>query len=791
MGDPYMSSIYTPKFRAGAAALSLAAFAVTAFGQQAPSSTETQAKKPVTLEEIVVTAQRREENLQEVPLSITAITADDLETRGVRNVIDLSAAVPNLYAGSSSGTSGIAVYSIRGANTSQPSIYVDPPIGMYLDGVYLGKSQGSVLDVVDIERIEVLRGPQGTLFGRNTEGGAINFVTRQPPGELGGRVEVSGGEYNHWVGRVHLDLPRWGVLSTSLTARKEKMDGWAENLTGPDDLGALDKEAYRAALKFDFTDNFRATYAYDYSKADNTPIVSSLYSLSGWAGTFPSVFGPVLGTAIQNAMTPYVTTSRPDKVSTPPGLPLWERIKNEAHTVILDWQATDTEQFKYIFADRSFDYNDQQSISGTPLLAITSPFPFGMLAAFNRSTDYEQQSHELQWLGNHDRFRYVVGLYYFEDEGASRGKQHFSLFGSLPSDGLVGADTEAKAVFSQVDWDFADRWTLTAGIRYTEETRDGATHRWLTNGFKGSFWTDDTATCATMRQTCIPLTTYSADFSGTTPMAALAFRYSDDLNFYARVARGFKSGGFSSELIDPRVTTPYKPEFSTNYELGAKSTLWDGRATLNATVFYTEITDQQGTLLVPGTTQNYLQNAGESERKGFELEARARVADGWTIGLNYGYLDAKYTKYLDNSFAPGRPIVDTASNRLPGFAPENTIGANLDGRLFQSRFGELRLIVDYSYIDSFYLYAVNKTLASPNAGGSYTAAADEIPASNLTNVRLLMSDIPAGMGHLNLSLLVRNVTDEDKLNQGIDFSMYRTGNWQEPRTWLVTAGYKW
>jgi len=785
------SSHVTPKLWLAAAALASAGIAGSALAQEADASKADASKKTVTLEEVVVTAQRREENLQEVPLSISAIGSDELEMRGIRNVVDLSAAVPNLYAGASAGTTGISVYGIRGASSSQPSVYVDPPVGMYLDGVYLGKSQGSVLDVVDIERIEVLRGPQGTLFGRNTEGGAINFVTRQPSGEFSGRFEVSGGDYNHKIGRLHVDLPRWGVLSASLTARKEKMDGWAENLTGPDDLGALDKDAYRAVLKFDFADSFKASYAYDYSKADNTPPVTSLFSLTGWAGSFPTVFGPVLGGGIQTAMTPFVTTSRPDKVSTPAGMPLWEKIKNESHTVVLDWQATDTEHFKYIFADRSFDYEDQQSISGTSLASITVPFPFGMLAVFDRSTTYEQQSHELQWLGDHDKFRYVFGLYYFEDEAATIGAQYFSLFGSAPSNGLVGADTEAKAVYSQVDWDFADRWTLTAGLRYTEETRSGATHRYLTNGYQGPFVTDNTAQCAALRQNCIPMTTYSADFSGTTPMAALSFKYSDNLNLYARVARGFKSGGFSSELIDPRVNTPYKPEFSTNYEIGAKSTLWDGRATLNATVFFTEITDQQGTILVPGTTQNYLQNAGESERKGFELETRVLLADGWTLGLNYGYLDAKYTQYLDNSFAPGRPVIDTASNRLPGFAPENTIGANLDGRLFQSRYGDLRLIVDYSYVDSFYLYAVNKTLASPNAGGAYTAAADGIPAASLANARLLLSDIPAGPGNLNLSLLVRNVTDEDKMNQSIDFSMYRTANWQEPRTWLVTADYKW
>ncbi|MDY0065817.1 MAG: TonB-dependent receptor [Steroidobacteraceae bacterium] len=780
--------------RLHASALALAACAGSAFAQaQQPAATQ-----KTILQEIVVTAQRREQNLQEIPLSITAVSAEELETRGMQSTLDLGATAPNLFTRANPGAAGIATIGIRGAVTGQPAIWVDSPIGLYLDGVYLGKAQGGVMDVVDIERIEVLRGPQGTLFGRNTEGGAINFISRPPSGEFSGRAEISGGDYDHWIGRLNMDLPQWGVLSASIAARKETMDGWAENLTGPKDLGELDKEAYRVALRFDFTDDLSLAYSFDYSKSDNTPVVTSLLSVSGWAGTFPEVFGPALGSAIEAAVTPYIATSRPDKVSTPPDFPLWERTKSNSHTVVLDWQATETENIKYIFSDRSMDYNDQQSINGTPLTAITvlpgTPFefPWGMSAVYNRITDYEQTSHELQWLGEHGPLKYVAGLYYFTDDGTTLDPQNFSMFGQAPLTVEYAADTEAKAVYAQADWDFADRWTLTAGIRYTKETREGFTHQWLTDGYKGAFLTDDPAACAAFATACLPRTSYSEDFTGTTPMAALSFRYSDRLNFFARVARGFKSGGFSSELIAPQVTTPYEPEFSMAYELGAKSTLWDGRAIVNATVFYTELTDQQTTVLIPGTTQSILQNAGEGVRAGFELETRVLVTDGWTFGLNYGFLDADFDKYLDNALnIPGRPIIDTAENRVPGYAPEHTVGVNLDGRLLGTSYGDLRLIVDYTYMDSYFLYAVNKKLDSPIAGGAYSAAADEIPATQQANVRLLFSDIPAGVGALDLSLLVRNVTDADKQTQGIDFSMFRTANWQEPRTWVLSAVYKW
>jgi len=810
-----------------ASALLLAGIA----GPAPAAAPPTAAANPAALEEIVVTAQRREEKLQETPLAITAITSEDLRQRGIESVNDLSAQAPNLFARPNPGAAGIATIGIRGAVSGQPAIWVDSPVGVYLDGVYLGKSQGSVLDVVDVERVEVLRGPQGTLFGRNTEGGAINFVSRKPSGEFRGRAEIDLGEYNSRIGRLSIDLPKVGPLSLSFAGRVEKQDGWATNLTAKDDPGALDKQAFRAAAKFDFTDSIHFLYSFDYANDKNTPTVTSLGALDGWKGNFNTVLGapldayflykyhvPGVGTAIANdinsAMTPYLTSRRPGSVSTPPALSsqgwdgrLWEDTKNQAHTAVLDWQAMDTEELKYIFAYRKMNYSDQQSINGTPLqglnvTVIPNVFvvPWGMFAVYNRQTDYDQTSNELQWLGNHDRLHYVFGLYYFKDNGTTTDPQNFSMFGQAPSVVSYAANTEAKAAYGQADWEFVDRWTLTGGIRYTKETRDGWTHAWLTDVYKGSFVTDNSAACLGAR-TCLPYTSYSGDFTGTTPMGALAYKYSDNLNFFARVARGFKSGGFSSELLVPDlINTPYKPEFSVSYELGAKSTLWDGRATLNATLFWTKLTDQQSTILVPGTTQSIMTNAGESTRRGFEIEGRMRVADGWTVGLNYGYLDAYFDKFMDYPLIcnPGVACtndtthkIDTASNRLPGYAPKNTLGLNLDGQLMHSSEGDLRLILDYSYMSNYYLYACNKSLTASNAGGSFLCSMDGVPSSNQVNARLLFADMPIGPGKLDMSFFVKNLTNSDKMIQGIDFGMFRTANWQDPRAWWVTAAYKW
>lgn len=770
---------------------------VTAIGaavlpQQARAQAEPAAPVAGVLEEVVVTAQKREEKLQDVPISITAVSGEELATRGIDGVAGLNSLAPNLMFRPSAGTNLISVVAIRGSVAAQPAIWFDPAVGLYLNGVYLGKTQGSVFDLVDIERVEVLRGPQGTLFGRNTEGGAINFITRQPSGEFRGKAGVEYGNFERKVGRLSVDLPRFGIASASFGLRKEEQDGWAENLTGPD-MGAIDSESARASVKLEFSDSFSALYDFDYSRSDNTPPPTSLYATNGWRGTFPTVLGPAfapflgpvlaqqLMTSIESAIAPYATTTRPDTVSTN-GPEISERAKNNSHSLTLRLQATDTDEFKYIFARRSFNYGDNQDIDGTPLTAITSPIPWGMSAYYNRRTGYEQDSHELQWVGTRDRFRHVLGLYYFKDEGTTRGAQDFSLLGARPQNSEYAADTDAKAIYAQVDYDFTDRWTATLGARYTEEERSGWSHRYNTNGFDGPRTTD-----------ILPLTSYSADFSDTTPMAALAFKLNDYVNFYARVAKGFKSGGFSSEVSTPAVSTPYKPQTSLSTEVGVKSTLLDGRARLNFALYNTDIEDQQFTNLIAGTTQSLVVNTGESTYRGAELEAAWLLADGWQVQLGYGYLDAKLDKFIDNALnlGPTRPLIDTASNREPAWAPEHTLNLNLNGRLAQGGWGELRAILDYSYTAKMNLYTVNKDLTTPNAGGSYVVGINTVPAISNLNARLLLADLPAGPGTMDLSIWGKNLTDEDKMIQSIDFGMLRNATWQTPRTYMFTATYKW
>ncbi|HQR02784.1 MAG: TonB-dependent receptor [Proteobacteria bacterium] len=746
------------------------------------------------LEEVVITAQKREERLQDVPIAVTALSGSQLVNRGIEGLANLNSLAPNLMFRPNPSTNLVATVSIRGSVTGQPAIWMDPPVGIYVDGVYIGKAQGSVFDVIDVERIEVLRGPQGTLFGRNTEGGAVSFISRKPSGEFGGSAGFEVGNYGHTVWKLAMDLPKMGIASLNFGYRKENQDGWMSNNTSGvgGALGKRDKEAFRFAANFAFSPATTLDYKFDHSDINNTPPASTLYALSGWSGTFPSVFGGYLGGLIQNALTPYIVTNRPDTTSTQTGYPLYEKNKTDGHTLIFSHKFSDNNELKYIFATRKMEYHDSNSLSGAPMGSIAAPgVPpnnrWGTGMVYHRDTQYKQDSHELQWIGHTDRAHYVLGYYLFKDDGTTLGPQDFSLFGLPYVRDDYAVKTDAKAWFGQIDYKVTDALTATFGMRHTTETKSGWTHRYYTTSFNGPFLTD--AAPGT-----IPMVSYAASWSANTPVVAVGYKLSEQTSLYARIARGFKSGGFNGELTNAAIIkTPFNPEKSLSFEMGVKATFLDNRARLNASVFQNKITDLHITQLIPGTSSSYVVNAGKATYQGIELEGAVILADGWTLQGGYGYLDTKFDEYIDNALnIPGRPLIDTASNRLAPYAPKHTLNLNLDGKLAQTSWGTLRGIVDYTYTAKVYLYAANKSLTAPNAGGSYVVGIDEVPAQMNINARLLLADVPVGgPGKADISLWVKNLTDEKKVIQKIDFGMYQTANWQEPRTYGLTFNYKW
>ena len=755
-----------------------------------------------SLEEIVVTAQRREQNLREVPISMTALSGEQLQTRGIEGIANINSIAPNVTFRESPGATLISIVSIRGSTAGQPAIWMDPPVGMYVDGVYVGKSQGSVFDVVDIERIEVLRGPQGTLFGRNTEGGAINFISRKPSGEFSGSVGMEYGRFDHMIERVSVDLPKYGWLSTSFGYRQEDRDEIIENDTPRvGDFGSRNREAWRFAAQLDPSDELRVNYLYDHSEADDTPRASTTLHTYGWQGQANFSYA---------GFAPYIETNRPWSVATNARRKIFERSDVDGHSLTVSYALNEHNEIKLIGAHREMSYADGNDLDGTPL---TPQYQFSTPAGdfsgpanmyYQRHTDYDADSVEIQWVGDIDRLSYVLGYYYFEDDGDTWGPQDFfvgvypDLYGVTYSRADYGAKTKANAWFAQFDYSLTDRLVATVGYRITEEDRSGYTHRYNTDGYNGP-----------ALQPGDPLYSdfsaygYDATFSADTPVFALNYSVTDEVNVYVRYAEGFKSGGFASELTNALVYTPFEPENSTTYELGVKAALLDNRLSVSAAVFSNEISDLHITQLIPGTSSSQVKNAGEATYQGFELEGAWVITDGWIVQLNYGYLDSEFGDFIDypidynpatglyytNSTAD---LIDTGSNRVPPYAPEHTLNIALDGLLAKTGVGDLRIIVDYTFTSSNYLYAANKSLDADNAGGQYLDNLIEIPDVPNLNARLLLAEIPVGgPGYAEFSIFGRNLTDFKDELPSIDFGTYINTNWPTPRTYGMALNYKW
>jgi iron complex outermembrane receptor protein len=765
------------------------------------------------IEEVIVTAQKRVEKLQDVPISITAISGAQLETRGIEGSSSLTGLAPNLQVNKSPGNSLISQTSIRGSVVGQPAIYMEPAVGMYVDGVYVSKSQGSLFELLDLERVEVLRGPQGTLFGRNTLAGAISFITRKPTGVWGGSVSLDVGNYNRHVERVSLDLPKMGIASISIAARNEKADGWLKNHTGPD-MGSVDRQAWRLAANLDISRDFKIDYKYDHTDVDEGQYPTTLLNMSGSGSpglpgvttlpgygqrfaAFPVPALAAMGNRIigyANTMAPYVSSKRPSSISLDPGADTYQRLKIDGHALIATYELNSSNTIKYIGSVRKMELADRLDLDGSPANLILT----------GRDTSLRSHSHELQWIGNTERFNYVAGFYLFDEDGKTMGGQHIDITPPPANNKFVGYRTtsDAKALYGQIDYKATDALTLTAGIRRTEEDKTNDANQWATAGYRGPFLSSiiPVAPGATAIQ---PWVHAKASFSANTPVLSAAYKVNKDLNVYARYAKGFKSGGFSGEVPNMvGVTTPFKPEKSSTIEAGFKAMFADGRAQLNAAVFHNKITDMHTTRLIPGTTSSVVSNAGEAVSQGVELEGVLVPADGWKIQASYGYLETDTKEFLDYPFnattaalagVSTTTLIDTAGNRVMPYAPRHTFSLSIDGRLAKTVWGTLRGILDYTYTSDFFAYTSNKSYTVANAGQSGTLAGlNKLPELGLVNARLVLANVPlGGPGQTDVSLWVRNLTNEKKLVNLIDFSYFHNATWTPPRMYGASLSYKW
>jgi iron complex outermembrane receptor protein len=797
---------------------------VGAQAQQAPA----EAAKSTALEEVVVTSQRREQKLQSVPISITALTAETLKVQRVEALNDLNAIAPNLTVRLGAGGNQSPNYTLRGILGASSAAGQDKGVSPYIDGVYLQAQSGSIFDLADIERIEVLKGPQGTLFGRNATGGAIQIITKDPTGELGGYQEFSGGNLGIFRSKTHVEMPAYGPISAYITYLHSQHDGDVKNSgagtqwdyygsgtvsgirTSPSRLGDDDTNAVMAAVKYS-SDNFDLIYKGDYTHDDYTPNAQGVSYLPAHYGspTSPNfVYG--LYNLSTNPKTP-ITTTRPDSVNnwfTTPGV-----TENWGHNLTAKYYLNDTVQFKNILSLRqtknytTFQLDGLGGLTNVPVeLAPGVVFPPGVIPLgpggnpklasfvpgapflFLGNNDYNREwqwSEEFQVNVNTDWMTLTSGFLHFYDHITTSGfadsfntsitqvitGQNTPLVGTpfvIPvNPGYRGAvvQTFSNAVYAQPEFHLTDQLDLVAGIRWTQDQKDGHESfpdQQLTPGISPIYY----------------------KHSQITYLAGLNYKLDEDTLLYGKYSTGFVSGGQLSTLT-------YKPEKARSWELGVKTEQFDHRVRTNLALFdarYSNLQyDTSGLLTGNPATALFSQaivNQGDAHALGFELENEIAATRELTFTASVGYTNFKYEQA---TIPPGLASLSGP----PGFKPAQrpnftgTLGAQYTGSDQLWRDSHIVARIDANFRSETLMTSNTISAISPNASDPAVIAAATSPFVWLVNTRVALTDIDFGQFRGEVALWAKNLLDEDEIVQYVGLGPVGSVIYEPARTFGV------
>jgi iron complex outermembrane receptor protein len=749
-------------------------------GSQSSRDDADTARSELAVQEVTVTARRREEKLQTTPVAVTALSGDALEVRGAESVDALSQYVPNLQfdgAAALSGGAYNATIFIRGIGQNDFAIFSDPGAAMYVDGVYLGRSIGGIMDAVDLERVEVLRGPQGTLFGRNTIGGAVNIISKQPTDELSGELALTTGRFNRFDAHGTLNLPFSDRFLTRWTASRLTQDGYAHRLTDGADLGDKDSLVGRAQALWKATDDLTVSFTGDGTRVRQNSAPLTLIDVTATGTPFLNLYNalaaPNLGISAPNGVrTVNSSWITGDIDTTYAGAQTVNNLDTRGAALTVDWDRGKGLAIKSISAYRNLDALFIRDGDNTPF-------------AYRETVNDDEQhqfSQELQLSGVSfaDRLNWLVGAYYFDEKATEHGKANLAIgtfsalqaltlspgttwcglpganprpiascppplrFGGAGNPNNIGFDVgvnlftrvanESIAFFGQGTYKLTDILSTTVGLRWTQDRkRLQLIHRREASGayVVGAPGTQDT---------------FRDDWSELTPKLGLELQATPDALLYASYAKGYKSGGFNGRPLSgiQEVLTPYDPETVKSYEIGAKTGWFERRVTANLAVFYNDYKDMQ--LTINATPQNFVRNAGAAEIKGAELEVVSRLARGLDFNFSAGYLDAKYTE-LDPQLATLNPPLTLGMHLVK--APMWTLSSGLQYSFAAGAAGHVTLRADWSYKSRVYEDVFNDArLVQPafdivNAYASFTTQDERwelaLFGTNLTDERYRLS----------------------------------------------------
>ena len=736
----------------------LATTALSASVVPAPSAVA-QGRQAEGMEELVVTARRREETLQSVPLAVSALTAADLEELQANTLDALQGAVPNLNIVQGRGsTSSVNVF-IRGVGQPDALQTFDPGVGVYADGVFLSRIQGSLLTLFDVERVEVLRGPQGTLYGKNAIGGAINVISRTPGDEPEFQGRITYGRFDKVKAEAYAGGPLVdGKLSASFAATYDRRDGIVTDPATGQRFNDDETFSGRAKVVATPTDTLELVLSADYTNQDSALALGRAEA---------DLIQTDLFTDATTVLLPAPTTEYDFTGSTSFTMGEGQELEHWGVSLTANWDIDDSLSLVSITAYRQLDPDFFIDIDATE-------FRLGDVFVF---IDQNQVSQELQLqYDGGGRVSGVFGLYFLREELASDqfsdASDAFTFAGAefpfltFIEDGQV---TRSYAAFGEFDFDLTDRITVTAGLRYTYEEKDFQTRRLsLAGGAPFLSFPITVPTVAALED--VPFFEDSEDFDSITPRLIVRYQATDDSQLYASISRGFKSGGFNGRAARDEETVPFDPETVWTFEAGTKNDLADGRLRLNAAAFYNLYSDFQARVARLVDPDNPLSgfafpvlNAAELETYGFELEALARPVDGLQLAGSVGFLEARYT---EGDFVGSEPA----------FSPRWSL-----------RFG------------ASYEYGLGSGLGFITVGGDVVHISDHF--LSVDNADVLTED-----GYVLLSAFVtwrseddryhvafggRNLTDEVYRTDAQEFSALaniQTAYYGDPRTWTVSVG---
>lgn len=778
----------------------------------------------VALEEIVVTAQRREESLQDTPVSVSAFDEEALRLQGIDGLADIQAKVPSLQADVFATSNSTLQLYIRGVGIIDSQVTQDPAVGVYIDGVYVARSSGLAFDVADLERVEVLRGPQGTLFGRNTTGGAVNFITKRPSVDgVSFTQDFTFGNYDLATVRTSMNLPLGDTLAARLAIQNSRESGFIDN-TGPgEDFGDRDSFSGRFDLRWFPAENWTFDYSFDRS---DVGLVNYMYQAVLTPESDKGVADLVKREAERQSV---FSDTRLDSLAS--GAPMEEsEVQIDGHSVVLQ-RAFEHFDLKYIGAYRdlyeSF-YVDLGGGAGSTSYRLDPNFYDGPAATALQGgptplnlpfVAQNQTSHEIQAIGNawSGRLNYVAGLFWFQEEGVEDYRPTSHQFSApinptaplLPDfldellvplaiprlvsfiDMLNEMENESFAAYTQLTWTpsiLDERLDLSVGYRHTRDkrwarkSRETPTYIEVVLGGEGIAVPMGSASGTTFDNE-----TGFKTFSDDSVSLIAQYALSNDWNVYAKYVEAYKSGGFN--LRDPQIdgnsgeasdgndygygfADGFDKEIVRSFEVGSKSVWFDRRVRLNADVFYTQYDDMQINFLLAGTlSDTKTTNAGEARLWGGEIDGSLLLGSRVRLDVSYAYLNAEISRVIDVN---GNDVADQFQFNA---APENTLSVNVDVGILENDWGTVFVNAGYQFMDE-------------RNGGAIVGQPVQLREYELVSINLGILPRAQFLGTTpSIMFWARNLLDEEYEVSAINNLLHadRAVLWGQPRTYGVSV----